>query len=191
MKASPINASDLIDAYDFSIRQSPEAAVRMVMWLMVYDQRSVAWVHEFLETAGVLEKAADEKARSSQRRKLHRWRVAAEKSTGLPPRGKKGCSDAYRTALAKWRVINPRPSKEQLLAGWVPTSIEAFAEETPATLTPTVVTELGASPAENASQSYQNKEPRRRGGNHQVPDFGPADFKAKSAEPLKVVVNRS
>ena len=76
MKASPINASDLIDAYDFSIRQSPEAAVRMVMWLMVYDQRSVAWVHEFLETAGVLEKAADEKARSSQRRKLHRWRVS-------------------------------------------------------------------------------------------------------------------
>ena len=115
-----IDASDLIDAYEDSIRQTPKAAALMVIWLMIYDEQPDTRVHEVLEEKGVLQKATDKKTRASQIQKVRRWRVAAETSTGLPARGKKGTSDAYRIALVKWKAINPRPTKEQLLSGWVP-----------------------------------------------------------------------
>lgn len=123
MTTLPINASDLIDAYEESIRQTPETAVRMVMWLMIYDDRPVTWAHKILEKEGVFQKAVDVKTRASQIQKVRRWRIAAENATGLPARGKKGNCDAYRIALAKWRAVNRRPTKEQLLAGWAPTPL--------------------------------------------------------------------
>lgn len=120
MTTLPLDASDLIGAYEESVRQNPASAVRMVMWLIIYDDRPVTWAHKILEKEGVLQKAVDAKTRASQIQRVRRWRLAAEKSTGLPARGKKGNCDAYRIAVAKWRAINPRPTKEQLLAGWVP-----------------------------------------------------------------------
>ena len=115
-----ITAAELIDRYEDTGRRDPETALRMVMWLMLYDQRPASWARNFLEEAGVLVTPKDVTERTSQLRKVHRWRTAAEDAAGLPPRGKKGSTQDYRLALHKWRSLNRRPSKDDLLSGWLP-----------------------------------------------------------------------
>ncbi len=123
----PISASEVLDAYEQSVRKNPETAIRMVMWLMIYDELQVTWARDFLEEVRIFAKpeaGEAETIRANQLRKVHRLRTNAEKSIGLPGRGKKGASETYRQALNKWRALNPRPSKEQLLAGWSPKPID-------------------------------------------------------------------
>lgn len=113
-----ITADELIDRYEDSVRRNPETAMRMVMWLMLYDQQPASWARGFLQDVGVL--ATGDTEKTSQLRKIHRWRTAAEEAAGLPPRGKRGATQEYRRALNDWRRLNRRPSKEDLLAGWTP-----------------------------------------------------------------------
>jgi len=118
-----ITADELIDRYDDLVRRNPETSMRMVMWLMLYDQQPASWARDFLQDVGVLTAPTGDAEKKSQLRKVHRWRTAVEEAAGLPPRGQRGATLDYRRALNEWRRLNRRPSKEDLLAGWTPQSL--------------------------------------------------------------------
>lgn len=115
--------SAILDAYEKSLGKNPKTAIRMVMWLMIYDEEGATWARDLLEVVSIFGKPENDTIRANQLRKVDRWRSAAENSTGLPPRGKKGGSEDYRQALAHWKALNPRPTRDQLLAGWTPRTI--------------------------------------------------------------------
>jgi hypothetical protein len=115
-----VPTNEIFDAYEQFVLQNPKTRIRQAMLLMIHDELETALIRDFLVNIGIFCKTEEVKVRESQIRKVQRWRTAAEESTGLPPREKKGACEAYHQALAQWRAINPRPTKEQLLSGWVP-----------------------------------------------------------------------
>lgn len=119
----PIIPEEFLKRYADSNSKDPKVAISMVMWLMIYDEKPSSWARDFFEETGVLTQPEDDEARKSQIQKVRRWRNAAEKSVRLPPRGKRGASSAYKQALQDWKRINPRPTDEDLLAGWTPQSL--------------------------------------------------------------------
>lgn len=129
MSAMPISASELLDAYDKSLLVNPKFSIRMVIWRMIYDEQQAAPVRDLLEKAGIFAKPETRTILKNQLKSIDRQRAAAEKSTGLPSRGKKGACDLYRQALHKWKKLNPRPTNQQLLAGWTPVPLEDAAGE--------------------------------------------------------------
>lgn len=114
------SAGDLIDLYEESIRKDPETAIRAIMWLAIYDEKSASWARDLLEKGGVIPNPGDETAKRNQLRKLDRKRVILEQSVRLPSRNKKGATSTYKQALGEWKRINRRPTKNELLVGWVP-----------------------------------------------------------------------
>lgn len=123
----PISASELLDAFDKSLLENPKFSIRLVIWRMIYDEQQAAPVRELLEKAGIFARPETRAILKNQLKNIDRQRAAAEKSTGLPSRGKKGASDLYRQALHKWKQLNPRPTNQQLLAGWTPIPLGAAA----------------------------------------------------------------
>lgn len=120
MTFSSIAPEILVKSYYDSFREDPELGVQRIMLMMIYDDREAKWAHKFLQKVGVLEKSSDKKEQKAQLRKIHRLRSQVADMCGLPIRGKRGATQEYRSALAALRAINPRPSEDQLLAGWMP-----------------------------------------------------------------------
>ena len=60
------------------------------------------------------------KIENSQLQRIHRKRKSLEASVGLPPRGQRGATPEYKKALSEWQRINRRPTREEMVAGWVP-----------------------------------------------------------------------
>jgi hypothetical protein len=127
----PIIPEEFLKRYADSRRKNPKAAIRMVMWLMIYDEEPASWARNFFEENGVLSPPEHDGARNSQIQKVRRWRNDAEQSVRLPPRGKRGTTSDYKQALEDWKRINPRPTDEELLAGWTPQPLP-LQEEDPA-----------------------------------------------------------
>ena len=139
-KSLSISAEDLLDLYEQAIRKDPTMALCMIIWWTIYDEKSASWARDLLEDAGLMpnpETEADKKCEAglvieaekgkvakkiekAQLRLIDRKRESLEKSVRLPPRTKRGATSDYKLALYEWKRINPRPTKEELLAGCVP-----------------------------------------------------------------------
>ena len=131
MNSLSITVDAIIAAHEASIRSNPKRAIRLVMWLSIHDEASNTETRDCLEKIGVLSKPISDVDHRSQKRKVDNWRTKAERSIGLPNRGTRGGSDAYRRALYKWQAMNPYPSNEQLRAGWVPQPLSMTYIDTP------------------------------------------------------------
>lgn len=116
----PISAGELLDDFEDSIRKNTKSALRMIIWLMIYDELAASWTRDFLEEKGVFPKATTKTEKKNQLRKIDRTRQSLEKSVNLPVRAKKGATSDYKKSLIAWKRINPRPTKDELLAGWNP-----------------------------------------------------------------------
>jgi hypothetical protein len=164
-----ITPEELLKRYAESNRKDPRAAINMVMWLMIYDAKPSSWARDFLEDAGLLTKPEGKNALASQIQKVRRWRNAAEKTVRLPPRGKRGTTSDYKQALQEWKRINPRPTDDELLAGWTPQSlapeVKGQGEDsaaTPVKTTPRKTSEVAAShkPLTGSAVPKNPKEPQ-------------------------------
>ena len=83
----PITQEEFLKRYAESNRKDPNAGIRLVMWLMIYDDKPSSWARDFFEENGVLTQPENDNARKSQLQKVRRWRNAAEDTVRLPPRG--------------------------------------------------------------------------------------------------------
>ena len=200
MTFSAIAPEILVKSYYDSFREDPEMGVKRIMFLMIYDDREAKWVQKFLQKVGVLEESSSEKEQKAQLRKIHRVRSQVSDLCGLPRRGKRGATNEYRTALVAWRAINPRPTEEQILAGWMPQplgattgipqetqqSVQVVRSET-ATSSPTKPTPIPPELGEPiAADSF---DARKKGKSVELPpDYKPEDFQPKPPPPLAIPI---
>jgi hypothetical protein len=127
----PISAAELLDEFEDSIRKHPKSALRMIIWLMIYHELAASWTRDFLEKKGVFPKPSSETEKKNQLRKIDRTRQSLEKSVNLPIRAKKGATPDYKDALIAWKRINPKPPKNELLAGWTPQRLPSAQDGRP------------------------------------------------------------
>lgn len=141
-----ISPAEILGHYTDEIQNIPEIVIRAIVWLTIYDEKASSWARNFLEKYGVFPKPAVEaniradakiiqvaeidreinKIKKAQLRLIDRQRVKLEKSVGLPRRIKRGTTPDYERALYEWKQINPRPTNEDLLAGWTPKPLHDF-----------------------------------------------------------------
>jgi hypothetical protein len=191
-----ITPEELLQRYADSRRKDPKAAIRMVMWLMIYDGEPASWARDFLEDASFLTKPEDARARNSQIQKVRRWRTAAEESVGLPPRGKRGTTSDYKQALRAWKRINPRPTDEELLAGWTPKPLPA--SEIPSEIksglqhmpeNPVQPEPSGAETRDTFDEEdLDSPKPRKRASVAPPPSYKPEDYLPKPQPPMKIPI---
>ena len=200
-----IAPEEFLKRYADSNRKDPKAAINMVMWLMIYDEKPSSWARDFFEETGLLTQPEDDGARRSQIQKVRRWRNAAEESVRLPPRGKRGTSSTYKQALREWKRINPRPTDEELLAGWTPQPLQ-LQEEDPAAqerpgkdVQPMKIPRPKKSqqePAEPAPEDFQEEKneakgdkPKKRASVEMPPKYSSEDFLPKPPPPTPIHIS--
>ncbi len=196
MTFSSIAPEILVKSYYDSFREDPELGVQRIMLMMIYDDREAKWAHKFLQKVGVLEKSSDKKEQKAQLRKIHRLRSQVADMCGLPIRGKRGATQEYRSALAALRAINPRPSEDQLLAGWMPQPLvePANVQQKPVDPDPTKAVDpkhaaavtKETPPEEETESPYK---PRKRATVEMPPDMKPEDYISKPPPPMKIHVS--
>lgn len=206
-KPRSISAAHLIESYEDELRQDPKMALKLIIWQTIHDEQSASWARDFLVKVGVFPKAEGseeqkEKTKKAQKRLIERKRAALEKSVGLPPRETRGATSDYKRALTEWKRINPRPTKEELLAGWIPQPLPAMQERLQAknesspnpsqirtetqteTITPVVVIG-GGKPDENEGKPTG----KNRKKVEPPPKLNAGDYIQKDAAPTEIRVN--
>lgn len=205
MKFSSVSPEILFKSYYNASREDPMMGVRRIMWMMIYDDFEAAWALKFLNTVGVLKKPVDEKEQEAQLQKIHRLRKKETVSCGLPSRGKRGGTDKYQDAVAQWRAINPRPSEQELLDGWIPRplGVAALKEEADQTKEDVNTAELSPPPAgtddplteipsenlnEEDIEENDGSKPKKRASVEMPPAYTPEQYIPKPPPELKVVI---
>lgn len=168
----------LLNAYESTVvipgpKQVDQGTWMILIWA-IYDDRSGEWIHDFLVKENQLP-AVEGKKRKNQIRKVHNWRAAVEAEIGLEPRKKGRPSAQYHAGRQRWKVANPRPSAEMLLAGWQPVAVDYTATLPGSTSTPDP--EPITKPAETQTESPQLPDP-----SEVRPDGKPGLGKAQTPE---------
>jgi len=196
--AHDLTPEDLLKAYETEVvsqigskplGDKADSGVDMVLMLMIIDNKSGRWGRDFFVKTGKLPKPADDPKgteRTTQIRKVNRWRSKKEKEMWLPEREQGGVSQLYRRKRAKWDAANPRPTNEQLLAGWKPVQVDYSEFETP-TIDPA---QPEASAAAAASQTKTPKPPSAATlpapGIQSTPPEAPAAASAPTVPPANI-----
>jgi hypothetical protein len=119
-KSTLTDVGKLIEAHENAVRNRPGLPLEAVVWLLIYDELPASWGRDLLEKESVFPTPKNECARRAQLRLIDRKREAAEKKVRLPAKGVRGGTAEYKAALEHWKRLNPRPTKKELLGGWVP-----------------------------------------------------------------------
>lgn len=206
-KPRSISAADLIESYEDELRQDPKMALKLIIWRTIHDEQPASWARDFLEKVGVFPKAEGsedrkEMTKKAQIRLIDRKRAALEKSVGLPPRETRGATSDYKRALTEWQRINPRPTKEELLAGWIPRSLPSMqvsahtknesspnppqnqTESQTETITPVVIME-----DEKPDENLRKPLGKNRKKVEPPPKLNAEDYIRKDAAPTEIRVN--
>ena len=107
----PISAGELLDDFEDSIRKNTKSALRMIIWLMIYDELAASWTRDFLEEKGVFPKATTKTEKKNQLRKIDRTRQSLEKSVNLPVRAKKGATSDYKKISHRLETDQPQTNQ--------------------------------------------------------------------------------
>ena len=196
----PISHDELLDDFEDSLRKHPGSALRMIIWRMIYHELAASWTRNFLEEKGVFPKPTSETEKKNQLRKIDRTRQSLEKSVNLPVRAKKGATSDYKDSLIAWKRINPRPTKEELLAGWSPQPLPASSTQddtapSPATREPEHV-KPAAPDLVNTSIPCEDPDideisggtPKKRASVEMPPKYLPQEFLLKPPPPPTIPI---
>lgn len=129
-KTLSISLDRLLDSIEEEIRSDTDSALQMVMWLTIYEKRPTSWAWRILIKNNFFPDQEEpeggdraKKIKKTQLRRIDRVREKLEKSVGLPPRGRRGATSEYDRAFSEWKRLNPRPTRDEMLAGWAPQSL--------------------------------------------------------------------